>query len=319
MDTIHRLQKKISTTEALQSVVKTMKALAASNIRQGEQAVASLAAYHRTVEMGLQVVLHLPSADSAQSVTGKPALCRHIGAIVFGSDQGLCGQLNEQIATYTCQSLAGLTDFADLTDLAGLGVPPPDRSILAVGTRVASHLSDAGQHVDESLPIPSSTAGITVLVQELLMKIQTWQSQSGRSQIDQVVLFYNQFVSGAVYRPCLVHLLPVDQDWLQRLGQQPWPTRMLPLFSMDHDQLFSALIRQYLFVSLFRACAESLASENASRLAAMQGAERNIEERLEELHTQFHQQRQMTITEELLDIVAGFEALAGERDNNGTR
>jgi F-type H+-transporting ATPase subunit gamma len=87
---------------------------------------------------------------------------------------------------------------------------------------------------------------------------------------------------------------------------------MLPLFSMDRDQLFSALIRQYLFVSLFRACAESLASENASRLAAMQGAERNIEERLEELQTQFHQQRQMTITEELLDIVAGFEALSGK-------
>jgi len=231
---------------------------------------------------------------------------------VFGSDQGLCGQLNEQIATYACHSLTeltGLAGFADFAGLAGPGIPAPERSILVVGTRVAGHLSDAGQHVDESLPIPSSTAGITVLVQELLVKIQTWQAQSGG---DQVVLFYNQFVSGAVYRPCMVHLLPVDQAWLHRLGQQPWPTRMLPLFSMDRDQLFSALIRQYLFVSLFRACAESLASENASRLAAMQGAERNIEERLEELQTQFHQQRQMTITEELLDIVAGFEALSGK-------
>ena len=303
MDTINRLQKKISTTSALQSVVKTMKALAASNIHQCEQAVASLASYHRTVEMGLQVVLHLPSADSTQSVTGKPAPCRHLGAIVFGSDQGLCGQLNEQIAAYACQNLTSLTD---------LTVPASDRSLLVVGTRVAGHLSDAGQYVDESLPIPSSTAGITVLVQELLVKIQTWLPQSEGSQIDQVVLFYNQFVSGAVYRPCMVHLLPVDQDWLQRVGHKKWPTRMLPQFSMDRDQLFSALIRQYLFVSLFRACAESLASENASRLAAMQGAERNIEERLEELQTQFHQQRQMTITEELLDIVAGFEALEGK-------
>jgi F-type H+-transporting ATPase subunit gamma len=312
MDTINRLQQKISTTAALQSVVKTMKALAASNIHQCEQAVTSLAAYQRTVEMGLQVVLHLPSAES---VSAKPAPRKHLGAIVFGSDQGLCGQLNEQIATYACHSLAeltGLTGLADFAGLAGPGVPAPERSILVVGTRVAGQLSDAGQYVDESLPIPSSTAGITVLVQELLVKIQTWQAQSGRSQIDQVVLFYNQFVSGAVYRPCMVHLLPVDQAWLHRLGQQPWPTRMLPLFSMDRDQLFSALIRQYLFVSLFRACAESLASENASRLAAMQGAERNIEERLEELQTQFHQQRQMTITEELLDIVAGFEALSGK-------
>ncbi len=78
---------------------------------------------------------------------------------------------------------------------------------------------------------------------------------------------------------------------------------------MDWERLFSALIRQYLFVSLFRGFAESLASENASRLASMQGAERNIEEWLGELNTRFHQQRQMSITEELLDIVAGFEAL----------
>jgi F-type H+-transporting ATPase subunit gamma len=74
--------------------------------------------------------------------------------------------------------------------------------------------------------------------------------------------------------------------------------------------LFSALIRQYLFVSLFRACAESLASENASRLAAMRGAERNIGERISELTNLFHQTRQMAITEELLDIAAGFEALS---------
>jgi F-type H+-transporting ATPase subunit gamma len=81
---------------------------------------------------------------------------------------------------------------------------------------------------------------------------------------------------------------------------------------MDWNRLFSSLIRQFLFVSLYRAFAESLASENASRLASMQGAERNIEERLIELNTQFHQQRQMSITEELLDIVAGFETLTSK-------
>jgi F-type H+-transporting ATPase subunit gamma len=78
---------------------------------------------------------------------------------------------------------------------------------------------------------------------------------------------------------------------------------------MDRERLFSALIHQYLFVSLSQALAESLASEHASRLAAMQHAERHIQERLEELRTQFRQQRQLAITTELLDIVAGFEAL----------
>ena len=71
-----------------------------------------------------------------------------------------------------------------------------------------------------------------------------------------------------------------------------------------------ALVREYLFVSLFRACAESLASENASRLAAMRRADRNIGELLESLSTTFHTVRQNGIDEELFDVISGFEALS---------
>ena len=70
-----------------------------------------------------------------------------------------------------------------------------------------------------------------------------------------------------------------------------------------------AFIREHLFVSLFRASAESLASENASRLAAMQRADRNIGELLQELQASFHQLRQASIDEELFDVIAGFDAL----------
>jgi F-type H+-transporting ATPase subunit gamma len=72
-------------------------------------------------------------------------------------------------------------------------------------------------------------------------------------------------------------------------------------------QTLAALIREYLFVSLFRACAESLASENASRLATMQRAEKNIGEMLDTLKHSYHQLRQEGIDAELFDIVAGFE------------
>jgi F-type H+-transporting ATPase subunit gamma len=74
-----------------------------------------------------------------------------------------------------------------------------------------------------------------------------------------------------------------------------------------------------LFVSLFTACAESLASENASRIAAMQAAEKNIEQRLDELRGAFNLMRQSAITEELLDVVTGFEALSNERENRTTK
>ena len=81
------------------------------------------------------------------------------------------------------------------------------------------------------------------------------------------------------------------------------------MFTMEESELFQRLIREYLFVSLFRAFAESLASENASRLASMQVAERNIEEHLHALTTESRQLRQMTITSELLDIISAYEAL----------
>jgi F-type H+-transporting ATPase subunit gamma len=81
---------------------------------------------------------------------------------------------------------------------------------------------------------------------------------------------------------------------------------------MDEAELFQGLIREYLFVSLFRAFAESLASENASRLASMQVAERNIEDRLHALTVESRQLRQSAITDELLDIIASFEALRGK-------
>ena len=80
---------------------------------------------------------------------------------------------------------------------------------------------------------------------------------------------------------------------------------------MDKTELFAALIREYLFASLFRALAESMASENASRLESMQAAERNIDERLRALTLEARQVRQSAITSELLDIISSFEALRG--------
>ena len=83
---------------------------------------------------------------------------------------------------------------------------------------------------------------------------------------------------------------------------------------MGHNiETLRALVREYLFISLFQACAESLASENASRLAAMERADKNINELLEQLHSSFHQLRQSGIDEELFDVVSGFEALVGTR------
>ena len=292
MQTTESLKRRIKSAGDLLSVVKTMKALAAVSIRQYQKAVESLDDYNRTVEMGLQIVLKQRMGAMMQ---GKEASVKRMGAIIFGSDQGLCGQLNEQISVFALDSIKEA------------GVKKENRKVLAVGARVADYVEDAGQPIDELLATPNSTAGITALVQEIIMIIEEWHF---KQNVDHFMLFYNDYISGANYRPYKVQLLPVNRDWLKEIARKKWDSKTLPIYRMDGDKIFSSLIREYLFVSLYRAFAESLASENASRLASMQNAEKNIEEQMQDLHVQFHRTRQMTITEELLDIVAGFEALS---------
>jgi len=101
----------------------------------------------------------------------------------------------------------------------------------------------------------------------------------------------------------------MSRQWLLALRRNPWPTRMIPMHYAPAERVFAELVRQHIFVALIRAFVESLTSENAARLSSMQVAEKNIGEHLKELRMQFNRQRQSAITAELLDIVAGFEAL----------
>jgi F-type H+-transporting ATPase subunit gamma len=295
LQTTEYLKRRIQSAQDLLGVVKTMKALAATSIRQYQRAVESLAEYNRTVELGLQIVLR-QSGESPAPAGSKAA---KLGAIVFGTDQGLCGQFNHLIAAHA------------LEEMKKTGVGTESRIVIAVGMRVADLLEDAGQQVFEVLSPPGSTAGITPMVQDITVLLEDWRF---RRQIGQMHLFHHEYLSGAAYRPKSLCILPVEETWLKDLKQRKWESRTLPLFNMGWENLFRALIGEYLFVSIYRAFANSLASENASRLAAMQSAEKNIEERLDELFMQFHRQRQMTITEELLDIVSGFEALGGTKE-----
>ena len=284
------LKRKIKNSEDLLSVVKTMKVLAAVSIQQYEKAVESLGEYNRSVEFGLQAVLkHRPG----RIPTIKSVLKERLGAIVFGSDQGMVGQFNEVIAHYAVE------------EINKLKIRQENHTVIAVGLRAMPSLEETGQPVEDCLSLPGSITAITPVVQDIVLKMEAWRFER---KINRIFIFYNRTV-GASYRPHKLQILPVDYKWLIALKNRPWPSHSLPFFTMDWNRLFSSLIRQYLFVSVFKAVAESMCSENASRLASMQAAEKNIEERLHELNFQFHQERHTSITEELSDIIAGFEVL----------
>ena len=292
-DTMASLRRQINSAGDLQSVVRTMKALAASSIGQYQTSVRALADYYRTVELGLSACLG-KSEPAALMVerkgqTDAPA----VGAVVFGSDQGLVGQFNDVVADYAIKTLAAR---------------PGKAQVWAVGERVHARLADASVPLVGLFTVPNSVKAITPLVGQILVQSETRLSLG---EVTELHLFYNRPTSGAVYAPVSQRLLPLDEHWRRELAERPWPTRSVPEVMGGGTATLRALIREYLFVSLFRACAESLASEHASRLAAMQRADKNIDELLENLNGTFQRLRQSGIDEELFDVVAGFEALIG--------
>jgi F-type H+-transporting ATPase subunit gamma len=289
-DTTASLSRKIDTAGDLQSVVHTMKAVAASSLGQYESAVRALNDYYRTVQLGLLACLReiespLAPAQIQSKETGS------IVAVVFGSDQGLVGQFNDVMSDFVVKTLAGL---------------PAQKTVWTVGGRIRSRLTETDLELGKSFLLPGSIGAITPLVGQILIEFEALRE---KGEVAQLYVFHNSPHAGEIYSPACQRLLPLDEVWQRGLTAMAWPTKNLPEVMNGGAATLLAFVREYLFVSLFRACAESLASENASRLAAMQRAEKNIDELLEDLNRSFHRLRQSGIDEELFDLVAGFEAL----------
>lgn len=296
METIEQLRGRISSAEDLQSVVRTMKGLAAVNIRQYERAVESLQQYARTIEQGLQILLRRAARDVPlrQAFEPESESLAVTAAVIFGSDQGMVGQFNGRVMEYAF----GAPRNAD--------APGGEAVVISIGRRLAGALEMAGHPVERTFALPRSVGAIADHVEQVVLTLQALRQKRG---VGRIVLHHNVPLTGAAYRPESRQIYPLDPDWLAELSVTPWPCRGLPTHFSDWRTLLASVVQQQLFAALFRAFAESLAAENASRMASMQAAERNIEDRLGDLYQRYHQRRQTMITEELLDVMAGYEAV----------
>jgi F-type H+-transporting ATPase subunit gamma len=292
MQTLESLSRQIKGAGELKSIVRTMKAVAAANIGQYKGAVASLDNYYAAIAMGILAYLNERKIDSLPAVermTEKKdsSVC----AIVVGSDQGFVGQFNDS-----------LTDFVSQT----LSNTPGKKEIWTVGTRIPVLLQDRKWEVVKNYPLPNSIGGITSLIGSILIDVE---KAYDNEELNEFYIFHNKSKKDILYGPEVKGLLPFDEKWRQELTPYGWPANKIPeVIGRDKDTI-KALIREYLFVTLFKACAESLASENYSRLSAMERAEKNIEELLDDANNAYHHLRQSSIDEELFDVVSGFEAL----------
>ena len=288
-DTLASLRRKLNAAEQLGAVVRAMKAVAASSIGQYEKAVDALGQYQHSVELGLGLCLRGElGVAAARAATRDPP----VGVLIFGSDQGLVGRFNEVVGSFALEGLRQL---------------PGPKTVWAVGERVCSCLEEAGLTITKRFAVPGSVIAIAALVTEIQIEIETYTARERNSEVH---VFHNSPRAAAHYGAASQRLLPLDAAWRMRLTQIPWPNSQLAEVLGGGAGSLAALVHEQLFISLYRACAESLASENASRLEAMQRAEKNIESVSDDLRHSLNRLRQSSIDEELFDVVAGFNALA---------
>ncbi len=288
-DSLDGLRHKLESTRQLGSVVRAMKAISASSIVQYEHAVAALGQYQHSVELGLSLCLDGVQPLAAGPIRGGDS---PTGALVFGSDQGLVGRFNEVIGDFATGALAKL---------------PGPKTIWAVGERVCPPIEAAGLTVTRRFVVPSSVRAITALVTEIQIAVESYTALNGHSEI---LVFHNSPRSAAHYESVSQRLLPLDATWYERIREIRWPNARPAQLLGERATNLAGLIHEQLFISLYRACAESLASENASRLEAMQRAEDNIESVAGDLQQSLNRLRQSSIDEELFDVIAGFNAPA---------
>lgn len=287
MENLERLSKKIRTANDLLSVVKTMKSLAAVNIRQFERAAKSMDEYSNVIETGWQALFrnHVQIQTRKRSSV---AVC-----LVIGSDQGMCGQFNDTIVQFAME---------EISSLKAQGVRP---YCWTAGERVRAGLEEKNE-VEHHFSLPSSNDGISDLMFTI---VQHFAALHDKQQVEMLFLYYNRLGMGGMYEPVSLQVLPFDEKWSKRHKEAIWPSRCFPIIGMEMEAFFEHIFRQHIFASIYRAFAQSLACENAARLSAMQAAEKNILELEEELQAKLRENRQSAITAELLDIISGFEAL----------
>lgn len=279
---LQSLKKKISKVELLSEVVKMMKNLSASRIIPARKAVESMNDYYHMVKLGFKACLTGSVKEQFESLRLNLG---NTGVIVFGSDRGMVGQYNEIVTEYAINEINSY---------------PGEKIIWGIGEKVSENLKTTYPDVIPPIPLPNRVDGITTFVDELVTSVEKAREQKS---IGILYVIFNKLVGESSYEPVTLKVLPLELE-----EEQKWETSQVPDVIGGRLSTFIHLLQEYIFVSFYKVCAESMASENASRLAMMEEAEQNINTLLGELKRKYFHERQQTIDEELFDIITGFEA-----------
>ena len=287
MERLSEIQARLKNLGELAEVVGAMRSLAAVRVQQAHGALPAVRKYTAVIEGALAQAFALgPGAAEPSSTSGAAS---GSAAIVFSSEQGFVGAFNERVL-----------------ELGAAQLSQPGDSLLVVGARGASLAAERHLAVAWTAPMATHGGGVVGVARAVVGEVYRRVSLG---QLRRVALVYAKSTGGAASEVVVSTLLPFDPTpYLSAAGAGP-----PPLTNLAPRELIDRLVDELLLAELMRAAMESFASENGARLATMEAAHTSIDRKLDDLSREERRRRQDEITTELLDIVTGAEAVAGER------
>jgi alternate F1F0 ATPase F1 subunit gamma len=268
------LEQRVKTFEDIHDIVNAMKAYAGLNIRKTEQYISTVRTFEQNVFYALAgLIACCPVITIPERSEGRRVL------IVFGSDQGLCGAYNDRLA----EAVSKVLKAGD--------------ALFIVGRRLKSAVERKELRIADFTESAVSVEGIRDKMETLLVKIRAVYSEADFFNL--AVVFTSIIKNRAEIIIDLI--LPPD---MKKIRNVEFPLKR-PLLYLNPDMLFEKLVREILYISVYRGYLEALRSENWYRIRSMESASENITKNITDLEVSRKYLRQEEITAEILEILGG--------------
>ncbi len=288
--TIEALKKRIKTTQDLREIVGTMKALSSVSILQYEQANQALSKYRNNLKDAFHALV---KKDGIPFLANNNRDFKHM-IILIGSDNGMVGKFNKEVI-----------DKVKI-DLRKNNISMKDVIFLTIGKRVTMLAEQAKFKLFAKYAISNSVKIVNSIAETVILKLE---EAIRKEKINKVTVWYHKRNKSASVSLEKRDILPFDVKAFKRLKDKPWDTNNIPMIPLNKERLFSALVNETLMIAIASQLNYSLAAEHYTRMTNMQNAEKNIDESLELMNLEYQQKRQESITDELIDVISGAEAM----------
>ena len=289
MATQQDIKRRISSVNNTKKITKAMELVAGSRLRRAQARIEALRPYADRMQ---QLVVDVAAATG--DAADQPLLARRevktVAVVALTGDRGLAGAFNANVVRRALE-------IAREQRAAGNEVV-----WLVVGRRGASTLRFRRQS------ITADYTGITdrpayADAQAIARRVAALYSDG---EVDQVVMVYNHFLSALTQRLDEIELLPVPEE---AMTGEAVTIAGSYIYEPDSREILADLIPTYLEITIYRGLLESTASEHGARMTAMRNASDNAGELIDDLTLKMNRARQAEITQEILEVVAGADAL----------